>query len=101
MARKDDPFLERELKQLLVCPKCGYDGNTDEGHGFRYLVDTASYQDVEGVKGNQLVIHSLRFNDEGYDHGNVPRFECRRNEPYFCGHEWDVPEWVKPHIKWL
>ena len=48
MARKDDPFLERELKQLLVCPKCGYDGNTDEGHGFRYLVDTASYQDVEG-----------------------------------------------------
>jgi FtsP/CotA-like multicopper oxidase with cupredoxin domain len=36
----------------------------------------------------------------GYDDGTNWRLECRRRVPYFCGHEWPVPEWLMPHMDW-
>jgi hypothetical protein len=98
---EDKYDLEVRLKQVLVCPHCGYDGNTEEGHGFRYLEDTTTYRDVEGVKDGKLVIHSLREVDEGYDHGNPVKLECRRTDPQFCGRIWELPIWVKSYLRWL
>jgi hypothetical protein len=92
---------QQKPKQSLVCPRCGYDGNPEEGDGFRFLEDIACFRPVLGVRGGLLRIQGQYASGEGYDDGTNWRFECRRKTPEFCGHEWSVPEWLYEYLDWI
>lgn len=75
----------------LICPKCGYDGTSDEleNEVLFYLLETTQvYRLIDGVAGGVLRVDSLYhlFNDETGEQSIL----CRK-----CGHEFPVPAYLE------
>ena len=92
---------EQRLKQFLTCPVCSYDGNPEEGGGFRFLEDVTIFRPTLGVHHNLIKIYGVSGTEDGLDDGTNWRIQCRRTRPRFCGHEWAVPDWVHEFMDWV